>query len=69
VLAFELQYHLAYPSISDPGDLIAARLGAAASAAARSARRTGRPIADLSQERIKLRPVLGSLLNEYEQAG
>ncbi len=29
-LAFERQYHIAYPSISDPGNLIAARFGAAA---------------------------------------
>ncbi|MGW4076521.1 integrase core domain-containing protein [Streptomyces asiaticus] len=27
------------------------------------------PIADLSQERIKRRPVLGGLINEYERAG
>ena len=26
------------------------------------------PVADLSQERIKRRPVLGSLINEYERA-
>jgi transposase InsO family protein len=26
------------------------------------------PIADLSQERVKRRPVLGGLLNEYERA-
>ena len=26
------------------------------------------PVADLSQERIKRRPVLGGLLNEYERA-
>ena len=32
-LAFERQYHIPYPSISDPGDLIAARFGAAAPAA------------------------------------
>ncbi len=29
-LAFERQYNIPYPSISDPGDLIAARFGAAA---------------------------------------
>jgi thiol-disulfide isomerase/thioredoxin len=29
-LAFERGYHIPYPSISDPGDLIAARFGAAA---------------------------------------
>jgi thiol-disulfide isomerase/thioredoxin len=29
-LAFERQYHIAYPSISDPGNLIAARFGTAA---------------------------------------
>ncbi len=29
-LAFERKYHIPYPSISDPGDLIAARFGAAA---------------------------------------
>jgi len=29
-LAFERQYHIPYPSISDPGDLLAARFGAAA---------------------------------------
>ncbi|OHV38061.1 transposase [Parafrankia soli] len=27
-----------------------------------------RPVADLSQERIKRQPVLGSLINEYERA-
>jgi hypothetical protein len=27
-----------------------------------------RPVADLSQERIKRRPVLGGLINEYERA-
>ena len=32
-LAFERKYHIPYPSISDPGDLIAARFGAAAPAA------------------------------------
>jgi hypothetical protein len=26
------------------------------------------PVADLSQERIKRRPVLGGLINEYERA-
>ena len=30
--------------------------------------RPDHPVADLSQERIKRRPVLGGLLNEYEQA-
>jgi putative transposase len=30
--------------------------------------RRGHPIADLSQKRIKRRPVLGGLLNEYERA-
>ena len=30
--------------------------------------RPERPIADLSQERIKRRPVLGGLINEYERA-
>ena len=29
-LAFDRRYHIPYPSISDPGDLIAARFGAAA---------------------------------------
>jgi putative transposase len=28
----------------------------------------GHPIADLAQKRIKRRPVLGGLLNEYERA-
>ena len=32
-LAFERKYHIPYPSISDPGDLIAVRFGAAAPAA------------------------------------
>jgi thiol-disulfide isomerase/thioredoxin len=32
-LAFERQYHIPYPSISDPGNLIAARFGTAAPAA------------------------------------
>ncbi len=32
-LAFEQKYHIPYPSISDPGNLIAARFGAAAPAA------------------------------------
>jgi len=32
-LAFERRYHIRYPSISDPGNLIAARFGAAAPAA------------------------------------
>jgi hypothetical protein len=27
------------------------------------------PVADLSYERIKRRPVLGGLINEYERAG
>ena len=27
------------------------------------------PVADLSQERVERRPVLGGLLNEYERAG
>jgi len=27
------------------------------------------PVADLCQERIKRRPVLGGLVNEYERAG
>jgi len=27
-----------------------------------------RPVADLSQKRIKRRPVLGGLINEYERA-
>ncbi|WP_211126538.1 integrase core domain-containing protein [Streptomyces yatensis] len=31
--------------------------------------RPDHPIADLSQERIKRRPVLGGLINEYERAG
>ena len=31
--------------------------------------RPGHPVADLSQEQIKRRPVLGGLLNEYERAG
>ena len=30
--------------------------------------RPSHPVADLSQEQIKRRPVLGSLLNEYERA-
>jgi putative transposase len=30
--------------------------------------RPDHPIADLSQKRIKRRPVLGGLLNEYERA-
>ena len=30
--------------------------------------RPDHPIADLSQERIKRRPVLGGLINEYERA-
>ena len=30
--------------------------------------RPDHPVADLSQERIKRRPILGSLLNEYERA-
>ena len=30
--------------------------------------RPGHPVADLSQERIKRRPVLGGLISEYEQA-
>jgi putative transposase len=30
--------------------------------------RPGHPVADLSQERIKRRPVLGGLINEYERA-
>ena len=30
--------------------------------------RRGYPVADLSQERIKCRPVLGGLINEYERA-
>jgi putative transposase len=30
--------------------------------------RPGHPVTDLSQERIKRRPVLGSLINEYERA-
>ena len=30
--------------------------------------RPDHPVADLSQERIKRRPVLGGLLNEYERA-
>ena len=28
----------------------------------------GHPVADLSQERIKRRPVLGGLVNEYQRA-
>lgn len=32
-LAFERQYHITYPSISDPGNLVAARFGPAAPAA------------------------------------
>jgi transposase InsO family protein len=31
--------------------------------------RPDRPIADLSHERIKRRPILGGLINEYERAG
>ena len=30
--------------------------------------RPDRPVADLSQEQIKRRPVLGGLINEYERA-
>ena len=30
--------------------------------------RPDHPVADLSQERIKRRPVLGDLINEYERA-
>ena len=30
--------------------------------------RADHPVADLSQERIKRRPVLGGFLNEYERA-
>jgi putative transposase len=30
--------------------------------------RPGHPVADLSQERIKCRPVLGGLISEYERA-
>jgi len=30
--------------------------------------RAGHPVADLSQQRIKRRPVLGGLINEYERA-
>jgi putative transposase len=30
--------------------------------------RPNHPVADLSQERIRRRPVLGGLLNEYERA-
>ena len=30
--------------------------------------RPGHPVADLAQERIKRRPVLGGLINEYERA-
>jgi hypothetical protein len=30
--------------------------------------RPGHPVADPSQERIKRRPVLGGLINEYERA-
>jgi hypothetical protein len=29
---------------------------------------TGESVADLSQERIKRRPVLGGLINEYQRA-
>jgi putative transposase len=31
--------------------------------------RPGHPVADLSRQRIKRRPVLGGLLSEYERAG
>jgi putative transposase len=31
--------------------------------------RPDRPVADLSHERIKRRPVLGGLISEYERAG
>ena len=31
--------------------------------------RPDRPVADLSQKRIKGRPVRGGLINEYERAG
>jgi putative transposase len=30
--------------------------------------RPNHPVADISQERIKRRPLLGGLINEYEQA-
>ena len=30
--------------------------------------RPGHPVADLSQERIKRRPILGGLISEYERA-
>ena len=30
--------------------------------------RPSHPVADLSQERIKRRPILGGLINEYERA-
>ena len=30
--------------------------------------RPGHPVADLSRERIKRRPVLGGLINEYERS-
>jgi hypothetical protein len=34
----------------------------------RAAPRPGHPVAHLSQEEIKRRPVLGGLINEYERA-
>jgi hypothetical protein len=34
--------------------------------AAASSTRPGRPAADLSEERVRRRPVLGGLINEYE---
>ncbi|MGO9189370.1 MAG: hypothetical protein ACLP8X_13015, partial [Streptosporangiaceae bacterium] len=37
-------------------------------AACRQVPRPDHPVADLSQERVKRRPVLGGLLNEYERA-
>jgi hypothetical protein len=36
--------------------------------AAACSTRPGHPAADLSQERVRRRPVLGGLINEYERA-
>ena len=40
----------------------------AAPTAAGISTRPAHPVADLTQERIKRRPVLGGLINEYERA-
>jgi hypothetical protein len=41
--------------------------GALIAAGSSGAPRPGHSVADLSQERIKLRTVLGGLINKYEQ--